>query len=54
MIDTLIGIAQERGLGAINGVVLTENTRMLKLLRLLGFKTSHGAFGTTDVTFRVK
>ena len=54
LIDTLIGIAQERGLSAINGVVLTENTRMLKLLRLLGFKTSHGAFGTTDVRFRVK
>lgn len=33
LIDSLIGIAQERGLAQINGVVLTENTRMLKLLR---------------------
>ncbi len=54
LIDTLIGIAQERGISTINGVVLTENTRMLKLLRRLGFKTSHGSFGTTDVAFKLR
>ena len=54
LIDTLIGIAQERGLSRINGIVLTENARMLKLLRRLGFKTSRGSMGTTDVTFKLR
>lgn len=54
LIDTLIAIAQERGLSRINGIVLTENARMLKLLRRLGFKTSRGSMGTTDVTFKLR
>lgn len=36
--DVLIGIAQERGLKSMYGVILKDNTRMMGLARALGFK----------------
>ena len=35
--DILIGIAQEKKLQTLNGIVLADNTRMLALARKLGF-----------------
>jgi len=54
LIDVLIGIAQEKGLEEIFGVVLSENNRMLKLLKRLGFKESLSSYGTTEVVLKLK
>lgn len=37
LMNHLIRIAKERGLGALNGVVLADNGKMLQLMRRLGF-----------------
>jgi acetyltransferase len=37
LVDMLIGIAQDKGLDSIWGTVLTENDRMLRVARRLGF-----------------
>ncbi len=37
--DMLIGVAHEKGLKSIYGIVLSDNTRMLGLAKKLGFKT---------------
>lgn len=39
LLDRLIEHARSRGIGRLVGIVLRENTRMLKLARALGFKT---------------
>jgi len=38
----------------IHGTVLTENTRMLTLLKKLKFRTSLLPLGITDVTLRLR
>jgi acetyltransferase len=38
MVDHIIGIAEDKGLEAIEGVVLARNTRMLELCRKMGFQ----------------
>jgi acetyltransferase len=37
LFDTLIGIAEEKGLKSIYGIVLSDNTKMMNLARRLGF-----------------
>lgn len=54
LIDVLIGIGQERELEEIHGTVLTENTRMLALLKKLNFRTTLMPLGLTDVTLRLR
>ncbi|RPI74720.1 MAG: GNAT family N-acetyltransferase, partial [Desulfobacteraceae bacterium] len=54
LIDVLIGIGQEKGLEAINGVVLADNAKMLKLVKRLGFKEIHSAYGTTEIMLKLK
>jgi len=54
LIDILIGIGQEREVEEIHGTVLTENTRMLTLLKRLKFRTSLLPLGITDVTLRLR
>ncbi|MBP1747563.1 MAG: Acetyl-CoA synthetase / acetyltransferase family protein [Deltaproteobacteria bacterium] len=54
LIDMLIGIGLEKGVEEIHGTVLTENTRMLRLLRRLNFRTSLQPLGITDVTLRLR
>ena len=39
--DMLIGVAHEKGLKELYGIVLTDNTRMLKLCEKLGFHITH-------------
>ncbi|RPH61845.1 MAG: GNAT family N-acetyltransferase [Burkholderiales bacterium] len=38
LMHALMGIARDRGLSTIEGIVLTTNSRMLKLARQLGFR----------------
>ena len=38
MLDHLIGIAEDKKLESIHGVVLVRNTRMLELCRRMGFR----------------
>ena len=54
LIDMLIGIGLERGVEEIHGTVLSENTRMLKLLKKLNFRASLRPLGITDVTLRLR
>jgi acetyltransferase len=48
-LDMLIGIAQERKLEAIYGIVLTENERMLRLCKKMGFVSKRLPDGITQV-----
>ncbi len=54
LVDMLIGIGLEKGVEEIHGTVLTENTRMLKLLKKLSFRASLLPLGITDVTLRLR
>ena len=54
LIDTLIGIAQEKELEKIYGIVLTDNVRMLTICRELGFTTKHLPDGITMVELALK
>jgi len=54
LIDMMIGIAQEKGLEEIYGIVLTENERMLKVCRKLGFEKSLLPDGVSKVTLKLK
>lgn len=42
LIDVLIGIADEKGLETMYGIVLPENERMIKLCKKLGFDIKYG------------
>ena len=54
LIDVLIGVAQEKGLEEIYGVTLSENRRMLKLVRGLGFAATLQPEGITGVTLKLR
>ncbi|OPX95833.1 MAG: Succinyl-CoA ligase (ADP-forming) subunit alpha [Syntrophorhabdus sp. PtaB.Bin006] len=54
LIDILIGIAQEKRLDEIYGLVLTENRKMLALCRKLGFKVKWEPDGVSRVTLSLK
>ncbi|MDD3846278.1 MAG: GNAT family N-acetyltransferase [Syntrophorhabdaceae bacterium] len=54
LIDILIGIAQEKQLDEIYGLVLTENEKMLTLCRKLGFKVEQEPDGLSRVTLSLK
>lgn len=49
LLDMLIGIAQEKGLEMIHGIVLTENKRMLEICEALGFTIKHLPEGISNV-----
>jgi RimJ/RimL family protein N-acetyltransferase len=48
----LIGIGEEKGLEAIYGIVLPENTRMIGLCRALGFDAKYGQ-GEVEVELKL-
>lgn len=54
LIDMMIGIAQEKGLEEIYGIVLTDNDRMLKVCRKLGFVRTLLPDGISRVTLMLK
>jgi acetyltransferase len=47
--DMLIGVAHEKGLRELYGIVLTDNTRMLRLCEKLGFHITHLPDGISKV-----
>jgi acetyltransferase len=49
LVDTLIGIAQEKGLKKMYGTVLTDNYRMLRIAEELGFSIKHLPDETSSV-----
>ena len=53
-LDLTIGIAQDKGLQEIYGIVLTENDKMLKLSRKMGFKAIKQPNGITRVSLKLK
>jgi acetyltransferase len=54
LVDVLIGIGQERGVEEIHGTVLTDNIRMLALLKKLNFRASKRPLGLTEVRLRLR
>jgi acetyltransferase len=54
LVDMIIGIAQEKGLDNIYGIVLSDNERMLRLCRKLGFVSGLPSSGVTRVTLTLK
>jgi acetyltransferase len=50
----LIGIAQEKGLEELYGIVLAENEDMLAVVRKLGFKTKRMPDGIMRVMLDLK
>ncbi len=54
LVDLIIGIAQDKGLEEIYGTVLTENERMLKMARKLGFQFKRMSDGITEVRLALK
>ena len=52
-LDITIGIAQDKGLHEIYGIVLTENNKMLKLSRKMGFKPARLPDGITRVSLEL-
>jgi acetyltransferase len=54
LIDLLIGIGREKGLEEIEGVVLSDNDRMIELCRSLGFKRKLMPEGVSRVVLRLE
>jgi acetyltransferase len=54
LVDMVIGIAQEKGLEKIYGIVLTDNRAMLRICDELGFKTRALSDGTTWVELALR
>ena len=54
LIDMVIGIAQEKGLEKIYGIVLTDNKAMLRICQELGFRLRDLADGTTWVELALR
>jgi len=50
LLDSLIGIAQDKGLKSIYGIVLNDNTKMLRLAKKLGFSVKHLSAEESRVT----
>lgn len=53
LLDTVIGVAQDKGLREIYGIVLSENTKMLGLSRKMGFKPTVLPDGITRVSLEL-
>ena len=54
LVDMLIGIAQEKGLEKFMGYVLTNNQKMLRLMRKLGFTVEDTPDGISQVELTLK
>lgn len=54
LVDILIGIAQDKELDEIYGTVLTENDKMLAVVRKLGFKVAKQPDGISRVSLALK
>jgi acetyltransferase len=53
-VKRLIGIAQEKGLEKIYGMVLTDNHKMIRACEELGFSISHHSDGISNVELDLK
>jgi len=52
LMETMINIAKEKGIEELRGTALTENTRMLRMVREFDFTKEYIPGGTTE--FRLK
>jgi len=53
LLDIIIGIAQDKGLHEIYGIVLTENIKMIELIKKMGFKSTRMPDGITRVSMEL-
>jgi acetyltransferase len=54
LVDLLIGIAQDKGLDEIYGTVLSENDKMLRVAKKLGFRLNRQPEGLTEVRLALR
>jgi acetyltransferase len=54
LVEVLIEIARERGLEDVRADVLTENKKMLRIFRCLGFTTRPVSDGTSEAVLKLK
>ncbi|MEK6713395.1 MAG: bifunctional acetate--CoA ligase family protein/GNAT family N-acetyltransferase [Nitrospirota bacterium] len=54
LVDLMIGIAHEKGLAKVYGIVLSDNKRMLRICKELGFNVSHMPDGLSKVELVLK
>jgi acetyltransferase len=54
LVDLLIGIAQDKGLDEIYGTVLSENDKMLRVAKKLGFKLNRQPDGLVEVKLTLR
>jgi len=50
----MIGIAKEKGIEELRGTALTENTRMLRMVREFDFTREYLPGGTTEFRLKLK
>ncbi len=54
LVDMLIGVAQEKSLSTIYGIVLSDNYRMLNICRKSGFRLEPMPEGLTRVELALR
>jgi len=54
LMEMLIGIAKEKGIEELRGVALTENTRILRMVREFDFTREYLPGGTTEIRLKLK
>jgi acetyltransferase len=54
LVETLIGIAKEKGIEELRGIALTENTRILKMVREFDFTRKYLPGGITEIKLKLK
>jgi len=54
LVDMLIGVAQDKGLGEVTGTVLTDNMSMLRVCETLGFTVTHQPEGVSSARLALK
>lgn len=54
LVGLLIGIAQDKGLDEIYGTVLSENDKMFRVAKKMGFKLNRLPDGLTEVRLTLR
>jgi len=54
LVETLIGIAKEKGIEELHGIALAENTRILRMVREFDFTRQYLPGGTIEINLKLK
>ena len=53
LMETVIGISKEKGVEELRGITLTENTKMLRMVREFGFTREYLPDGVTEIRLKL-